>query len=210
MTVQLNHSFRLSGHRDAISGISFNPSGTKLASASLDGLINIWSVTTGLPLHEPLQRPFSFTSIAWIDDYILVAGVNCGGVLLIKSGQKSLDCHFYRIHSCAIEYIVPRPGKLATADKSEICVSSFGNFRTSLRQNLDLLALLPSPPIQVVKGSEKDVVVTSLHWAASWGSDALIATYFYHGIVYVHSFPVQVVQARIHPEPDALYSVSGM
>jgi WD40 repeat protein len=41
----------LTGHQDAVIGVAFNPSGTELATTSLDQTVKVWSVldTTATP-----------------------------------------------------------------------------------------------------------------------------------------------------------------
>jgi WD40 repeat protein len=58
--------------------LAFNPDGLRLASASQQGMIQIWDTRTGLPVDEPIKPPGARTSsLAWsTDGRRLLIGLN--------------------------------------------------------------------------------------------------------------------------------------
>ncbi|KAJ3502747.1 hypothetical protein NLJ89_g8743 [Agrocybe chaxingu] len=225
MTLQLNHIFRLTGYQDTVYALAFSPDGSKLASASLDGAIRVWSTTTGRPLVEPLRRPYPLTSIAWWDDNTMLAGMNEGGLLVITTKnvrssylhpifisparcvrQKVLSAHFFPLHSYPIEYITSQLSRrLATAAKLEILISSFEK-KTGLPKEFKVNPPLSTPPVQVVMGEVRDVVVSGLHWAPAFGDDALLVTYQSHGIIIWDAETASTI--RLYPIPSLIAASS--
>lgn len=79
--------FRLSGeHFDSITVLSFNPTGTLLASGGIDGRLCLWSTTSGKAMHIITGR-LGFLCAAWVDDQSLFVGMEDGVLLLVQITQ---------------------------------------------------------------------------------------------------------------------------
>ncbi|KAJ3500330.1 hypothetical protein NLJ89_g9848 [Agrocybe chaxingu] len=70
----------------------------------------------------------------------------------------------------------------------------------------DILNVLPAPPVSVVKGDAPAVIVTSIHWARSFGPAALLVTYRSHGVVIWDAMTANTL--RVYPIPSLVASAS--
>lgn len=80
----------LAGPRDLVWSLAFSPDGRRLASASVDGTVGIWSVGDGRPL-RPLVHPAGVTAVAWSrEGRLLATGSYDGMVRLWDAASGSL------------------------------------------------------------------------------------------------------------------------
>jgi len=64
----------LSGHRDWVNALAWNPDSTRLASASADGTLRIWDVQSAATLHLLNGGGASMVSVAWHPGGALLVG----------------------------------------------------------------------------------------------------------------------------------------
>jgi serine/threonine protein kinase len=102
---KLSHSFSLSlsqgmtrlvyrGHTDNVNGIAWSPDGTRMASASFDGTVQVWDATTGNPLvtyigHRDLTKAkdvVHVNDVAWSPD---------GNFIVSCSDKKKNQVHVW-------------------------------------------------------------------------------------------------------------------
>ncbi|MEZ6060017.1 MAG: hypothetical protein R3C19_06620 [Planctomycetaceae bacterium] len=81
---------RLFGHRDWIEDLAFSPDGRSLVSASRDGTIKVWQVSTGEFLCDlftsPVNRPFRLTFCP--PDAKLAVRLERGQILLLDTSTN--------------------------------------------------------------------------------------------------------------------------
>jgi WD40 repeat protein len=80
----------LNGDTKGIQDLAFNPSGTLLATASLDGTARIWDARTGRPLRI-LDDPSPLDNVVFSPDGRRVATLDYAGV--IRVWDACTDCH---------------------------------------------------------------------------------------------------------------------
>ncbi len=77
------------GHSKGITRVAFNPAGSLLASAGLDGTVCVWDTTTW-SLLDVYYAKIRITTVAWYTDTILVCGLEDGFLsALIKDDDVS-------------------------------------------------------------------------------------------------------------------------
>ncbi len=83
---------RLEGHRGAVGGVCFNPTGTRIASSGNNGMVYFWDVKTGdLLVRIPLTDG-ALGAIDWSPNGHRLATVNSQGELIVM-GTPTLDDH---------------------------------------------------------------------------------------------------------------------
>ncbi|WP_106403102.1 WD40 repeat domain-containing protein [Actinocorallia populi] len=72
----------LTGHRDAVTGVSFSPDGRMLATGSLDRSVILWDVATGRPKGDPLRMDERVDAVAFSPDGQALAVGTAAGVVV--------------------------------------------------------------------------------------------------------------------------------
>ena len=98
----------LEGHAHTVTSVTFSPSGQKLASASLDGIIRVWDAASGLPLQTLRSYGYSKNaSVAFLPDgQKLVSGCGNSGIQIWDLASGSL---FKTFEKCFILSIASSP-----------------------------------------------------------------------------------------------------
>ncbi|NJM00367.1 MAG: hypothetical protein HC924_16960, partial [Synechococcaceae cyanobacterium SM2_3_2] len=95
----------LSGHRGRITGLGIDSTGSRLHSASLDGLIKIWDLHTHQCLHTLQGHQEGINTLAYVPG-LLVSGGREGWVMLWdpETGchRKTIDLNVGSIHRVAL------------------------------------------------------------------------------------------------------------
>lgn len=73
----------LTGHEAPVASVSFSPDGTRLASASFDGTVLLWDVSTHEPAGPPIQTGASVHSIAFSPSGEFLAAGNADNELFV-------------------------------------------------------------------------------------------------------------------------------
>lgn len=74
-------------HQDSITGLDFSPSGTYLASTSIDGRLCVWATSSGEALHTVEREGAGFMCVTWVNEAHLVAGMEDGVLVSVKITQ---------------------------------------------------------------------------------------------------------------------------
>jgi WD40 repeat protein len=91
----------LRGHIDRVTGLSFSPDGSMLASASVDGSLRLWDVATASPLGAPLRSTgLSVNSVQFSEDGRWLAATSDDGSLIVYEaspvGWARVACGLFR------------------------------------------------------------------------------------------------------------------
>ena len=76
ITVELQRS--LIGHIDEVSSVAFSSDGSMLASAGLDGTVQLWDIETGARIRLLTRRFAWIDSVAFSPDGATLASGGCG------------------------------------------------------------------------------------------------------------------------------------
>ncbi|RDX47415.1 WD40 repeat-like protein [Lentinus brumalis] len=176
------------GHSNGITRVAFNPAGSLLASAGLDGTVCIWDTATW-SLLDVYYAKTRITAVAWYTDDNLVCGLADGSLsALVKDGNDVTHVSGFWAHRYPVEHLSVRGNMVATGAHEELSVWNWDS-------NPMLACVITSLPPPVTEQTDTDssgddgederpdeeqleVLVTSLSWASSH----LIATYLNHGI----------------------------
>ncbi|KAI0686806.1 WD40-repeat-containing domain protein [Cerioporus squamosus] len=153
------------GHSNGITRVAFNPAGSLLASAGLDGTVCIWDTATW-SLLDVYYAKTRITAVAWYTDENLVCGLADGFLsALVKDGNDVTQVSGFWAHRYPVEHLSVRGNMVASGAHEELSVWNWdANHNDDEDERTDKEQL--------------EVLVTSLSWAPSY----LIATYLNHGI----------------------------
>ncbi|KAJ2985919.1 hypothetical protein NUW54_g9980 [Trametes sanguinea] len=194
----------LDGHSGGVVAISFSGDGRYVATAGTDRLLCIWDVQSGLKLHS-LTTDTPILSVAWLpyDREDIVCGAEDGSISLLEIGKTSIKITGSWAHTCPVERLAVedcRSSRIASGAHDELFVWA------TVQGQWDRQAVLPRPANNL-DSKDRDIVVTSIHWATSVPN--LLATYLYHGVVVydaftwapIRAFPVNgvIVDASLRP-----------
>lgn len=85
----LNRSFLYyEGHRDLVTSIAWSPDGRYLASASLDGTVQVWEAASARPCFPSLQHQCPVRVVAWSPDGARLASAGADGSLRIWNASE--------------------------------------------------------------------------------------------------------------------------
>ena len=87
----------LEGHNDCCQCVAFSPDGGRLVSGSDDGIVRLWNVRTGAPLHIMTRRS-CVASIAYSPDGKLVASGSLDNTVRIWNAATGLQVSEYTGH----------------------------------------------------------------------------------------------------------------
>lgn len=74
----------MAGHSATIHGVAFSPDNRLLASASFDGIVNVWDVASGQALYPPLEgHDGRVLAVAWSPDGAVIASGGTDGQILL-------------------------------------------------------------------------------------------------------------------------------
>lgn len=97
------------GHQYPINAITFSPDGTRLATASLDGTVKIWTVAnSGLELTLP-GLEMSVETVAFTPNGATVVGGDAGGTIWIWDAKSGALLRKYKAHSGSVEVLSISP-----------------------------------------------------------------------------------------------------
>ncbi|KAF8238336.1 hypothetical protein L208DRAFT_1113848, partial [Tricholoma matsutake] len=88
----------------------------------------------------------------------------------------TLSATGFQLHLSPLECIAFSNDMVSTSAHDEVCVWSF-----EAKSNFMLPRTLPKP--SQACHTSKPVITTSVHWASSYSSNALVVSYLYHGVV---------------------------
>ncbi len=153
----------LSGHRGRITGLGINATGSRLYSASLDGLIKIWDLHTHQCLHTLQGHQEGINTLAYVPG-LLVSGGREGWLMLWdpETGchRKTIDLNVGSIHRLAL-----------CSDRQRLVLA--GGHPTLLMVDLEL-----GEPFRALKGHQGEVHALALSpgglFLASGGDDTAV------------------------------------
>ena len=86
----------LRGHTDAVNGVAYSPDGTRLASASSDGTVQVWDAITGQEVLPPLRGHTGVVyAVAYSPDGRTLASASHDKTVRVwdaTTGQSFADC----------------------------------------------------------------------------------------------------------------------
>ncbi|MHB8599496.1 MAG: protein kinase domain-containing protein [Ktedonobacteraceae bacterium] len=122
--VSSNHA-RYSGHAEAIRAIAWSPDGTYIASASDDGTVQVWHVTTGRTVFtyrghaKQSGHPATIKTVAWSPDGKRIASGGDNKRVHVWDALTGNNIVVYYAHSETINALIWSPGNTHIASASD-------------------------------------------------------------------------------------------
>lgn len=114
-------------HADEISGIHFNLSQTHIASCSLDGILQVCDIATGMTLFRN-EHQYPLTALNWTySDELLVLGDQRGNVYIWNMQTGTIRLKKMELFNGLISYIS------TSADRKYVCVAGVDNRYFSIK-----------------------------------------------------------------------------
>ncbi|KAI0702554.1 WD40-repeat-containing domain protein [Earliella scabrosa] len=220
------------GHSGGITAVVFNPDGSFLATAGLDGTVCIWDTKTWLLL-DVYRSKAKVTSLAWFDDEALVCGLADGIISSMVKGENFTHVRGMWGHLYPVEHLAVSGGLLASGAQQELCIWHW-NPNPAMAC---LFRSLPSPltpqrpskarkrhgdkgkerqdtrkeaygPVQQNDGrkevGDQEVLITGVFWTPS----CLVIAYLSHGVRLFDRETWQCVQTLGYQDPIVTSSLS--
>ncbi|KAI0648932.1 WD40-repeat-containing domain protein [Trametes meyenii] len=163
------------GHASPITAVAISPQGTRIASASLDGEVCIWDISSQKPLYI-FHGQLPTLTLKWIPEQGedgLLYGMDCGYLASLSFSAGRLEVYGFKGHSHAVDCLDLRSERVASGAQNEIRV-----WEWEYLDQWRLCAELPEPQANAHTDSQT-VTVTSIRWTSC--GTRLIATYLQHG-----------------------------
>ncbi|KAI0037736.1 WD40 repeat-like protein [Auriscalpium vulgare] len=186
MVLKYQTKLVLPGHQADITALAFSPDGKRFSSAGSDGLVFVWSLSSGdLLLQFTSPNPVHSLIWPWSDPDILLLGCD-GGVLnsvtLYPDIMKACSFPAHELNS-SIRH-------LSACQGNRQFIASGANHEVKIwKRNVDhgteswqMLTPLPKPDVSEAAGLP---LVTGLQWLVEPSSDKegkLVVSYLSHGI----------------------------
>ncbi|RPD78445.1 WD40 repeat-like protein [Lentinus tigrinus ALCF2SS1-7] len=138
------------GHSQGITAISFNPEGSLLATASLDGAVCIWSTNTWTLL-DVYRAKVAITSLHWFNDNTLVCGLQDGVMSSLVKKEDEITVSGFWAHDYPVEHLAVSGNLVASGAHEELRVWDWNT-------NAALSCLLRKLPLPTSDGKTTDVV----------------------------------------------------